>query len=88
MASEALRALGLLDGATIEEVKAAYRKLARIAHPDNGGDLLAFCQLNTHYLDAAREVTSRPCPDCGGSKKVIVKKGFSTFTTICQRCNK
>ena len=36
--SDALRTLGLRKGATPEEIKKAYKRLAREHHPDKGGD--------------------------------------------------
>jgi hypothetical protein len=45
---EALRLLGLEQGASREAIKRAYRRLAKAHHPDLGGDPEAF-----HRLDAA-----------------------------------
>ena len=35
--AEAYRVLGLAPGASVEEVRAAYRRLMRRVHPDLGG---------------------------------------------------
>ena len=45
---EALRLLGLEEGASRQQIKRAYRQLAKAHHPDLGGDVQAF-----HRLDAA-----------------------------------
>lgn len=44
--------LGISSGATEEEIKKAYRKLAHLHHPDKGGDAKKFSQINTAYKDA------------------------------------
>ncbi|TAK99758.1 MAG: hypothetical protein EPO08_15510 [Rhodospirillaceae bacterium] len=51
---EALRVLGLLPGATVEDIKAAHRRLMSQLHPDHGGsDYLA------GKINAARDVLLR-----------------------------
>jgi len=53
--AEALAILGLSEGATEEEVRAAHRRMMRAAHPDQGGsDWLA------SRLNAAREFLLNP----------------------------
>lgn len=42
-------ALGLLPGATPEEVTAAYRSLAQANHPDRGGDTARMVEINRAY---------------------------------------
>lgn len=42
--------LGIPRGASMDEVKAAYRKKARENHPDKGGDAGEFCRLQHAYL--------------------------------------
>lgn len=54
---EAYRVLGLGPDATPEEVKAAYRRQARLHHPDRGGDPEAFAR-----VAAAWRTLSRPAP--------------------------
>jgi len=41
--------LGVADAATPEEVKSAYRKLAKQHHPDLGGDVAKFQQISEAY---------------------------------------
>lgn len=53
-----LHTLGLTVGASPEEVKKAYRELAKIHHPDRGGDASRMSSINAAYdelkeLDAA-----------------------------------
>lgn len=47
-----LEILGLSPPCTTEDVKAAYRHLARQTHPDLGGDAGAFQALNEAYRQA------------------------------------
>lgn len=42
-------ALGLAQNATIDEAKAAYRRLVRTLHPDKGGDSKAFQQVQAAF---------------------------------------
>jgi DnaJ-class molecular chaperone len=41
--------LGVGRGATVEEIKKAFRKLAHIHHPDKGGDVEKFKEINEAY---------------------------------------
>ena len=43
--ADALNTLGLNEGATYREIKAAFRKAAQTAHPDKGGDESRFKSL-------------------------------------------
>ena len=43
--------LGIKPGATVNEIKAAYRKLAHQHHPDKGGDAEKFKQVNKAYQE-------------------------------------
>ena len=45
--SDPYEALGLQRGATEDEVKKTYRKLAREHHPDKGGDAEKFKKIQT-----------------------------------------
>lgn len=44
--AEALAVLGLSEGATEEEIRAAHRRLMRSAHPDSGGSAWIAARLN------------------------------------------
>ena len=44
---EARRVLGVGEGATVDEIQAAYRTRMRKAHPDQGGDAALAARLNT-----------------------------------------
>lgn len=43
--------LGLLPPVTLEQVKAAYRELAKVHHPDVGGDAARFKMVSEAYQD-------------------------------------
>lgn len=51
-----LETLELSWPCTVEEVKAAYRRLVKTAHPDGGGDHARFLRLPTAYEQALRLV--------------------------------
>lgn len=48
------RALGLRPRFTVEQVKAAYRQLAKQYHPDAGGDAQQFVELQRNYEQAVK----------------------------------
>lgn len=47
--------LGVDQGATIDDVRAAYRRLAHLHHPDRGGDSARMAQINRAYEAAQGE---------------------------------
>lgn len=51
-ATAAFRELGLPAGATLEEVKRAYRRRVKEVHPDRGGDEDAFKRVREAYTTA------------------------------------
>jgi hypothetical protein len=53
-----LRTFDLELPCTEEEVLAAYRELAKTSHPDRGGDLQQFLQLQKHFEQALALVRS------------------------------
>lgn len=79
-------ALGLEPSATPDEVKQAFRAKARLLHPDLGGDATQFDELRSHYNEALRVATTRPCPECGGSGRVTHTAGWSSIQLTCPRC--
>jgi hypothetical protein len=54
-----LRALGLTWPCTVDEVTRAYRTLAKVAHPDNGGSTADFQALHEAYETALAWVSPR-----------------------------
>lgn len=54
------KTLGLADRPTIDDVKAAYRRLARANHPDRGGDSAMMAGVNAAYEEAVRIATPHP----------------------------
>ncbi len=57
--------LGLQRGATDDEIKKAYRKLAMKHHPDRGGDQAKFKEVSTAY-EALSDPEKRRIIDMGG----------------------
>ena len=51
-------ALYLLPSAPVEVVKAAYRALATIHHPDKGGDVATMQRINAAYAAATRRLAA------------------------------
>lgn len=56
--SACFQALGLTPGATMDQVKDAYRKLAKVHHSDKGGEDKEFIRIKAAY-DKAREIVGR-----------------------------
>ncbi|MCA9236608.1 MAG: hypothetical protein KDA44_14125 [Planctomycetales bacterium] len=54
-----LKALGLDDRSTEEDVMVAYRERVKEFHPDRGGDLQKFLQLQKHFEQALHLVRQR-----------------------------
>ena len=51
--------LGLARGATLDDVRAARRRLAKQVHPDHGGDAAAMRALNATFDAAVKAVLAR-----------------------------
>lgn len=52
--------LGLDEGATLDEVRHAFREEAKRTHPDHGGDRARFEALRTAYGEVRRLAPNRP----------------------------
>ena len=76
--------LGLEDTASQEVVKARWRELSLMHHPDRGGDISEFIRLREIYLRALAEKCSR----CAGKGRILVQKGFSSLQIPCPLCKK
>lgn len=83
----ALEKFGLSNNATPEEVRAEWRRLAFISHPDKGGDAAEFARLRVLYVAALSEANEpKPCTTCGGTGKVKHSHGFSSIDMPCPTC--
>jgi hypothetical protein len=58
--SDPFQVLGLPATATLAEVRAARRRLARAAHPDVGGDERRMREINEAFDQAVRRILGRP----------------------------
>ena len=58
--SDPFDVLGLPTTATLDEVRAARRRLARTAHPDAGGDEGRMREINQAFDQAVRRILGRP----------------------------
>jgi len=59
MSIQHYRTLGIPPGATEEEIKKAYRKLASMHHPDKGGDTKKFQEIQTAYDVLVKEKNTK-----------------------------
>lgn len=85
--SKAFATLGLLDTATPDEVKAKWRELCMIHHPDRGGNPVEFNTIRKAYKQAFEEASEpKACPQCLGTGKVKQTSGWSSIDMPCQAC--
>jgi DnaJ-class molecular chaperone len=85
--SKAFATLGLPDTATPDEVKAKWRELCSIHHPDRGGNAVEFNTIRKAYKAAMEEASApKPCASCDGSGTVKVNNGSSSTAMPCQVC--
>lgn len=73
--------------ASSEDIKAAYRRLAMLKHPDRGGDPAEFDQLRKAYNKAMAEATApKLCPQCTGTGHVRKGLGWASINLVCPVC--
>lgn len=85
--SQALATLGLEKPATLSDVKARWRELAKIHHPDVGGDPAQFEVYLLAYRAALAQSTAPVrCKECGGTGKILICGGFSSVKMVCTVC--
>lgn len=85
--SKAFEKLGLPDTATPDEVKAKWRQLCMVHHPDRGGNPVEFDELHRAYKQAHAEASEpKPCQACSGSGKVKYSHGFNAIDMPCPTC--
>lgn len=85
----AFSVLGLDETATPDEVRAAFRELAQVHHPDKGGDAAKFDAIRKAYAIALKEAERpKPCFMCLGAGRVTVVRGFTVTNVFCPNCSK
>jgi len=85
--SKAFEKLGLHDTATPDEVKAKWRELCMIHHPDRGGNPVEFDEIRRAYKAAYAEASEpKPCGTCNGVGKIKQTSGWSSIDMPCQAC--
>ena len=85
--SKAFEKLGLPTTATPDEVKAKWRQLCMIHHPDRGGNPVEFDELRRAYKQVHAEASEpKPCSACAGSGKVTQSHGFNSVEMPCPSC--
>lgn len=84
--SKATALLGLEPEASVKEVKARFKELSLVHHPDVGGDAEKFRLMQEAYQVALEEAEERPCPSCKGKKKVPVQRGWEITLVDCEDC--
>lgn len=69
------------------EVKARWRELAALHHPDRGGETATFAQLHQAYTDALELVTRpAPCHACDGTGRSVIAGAWSFVSLPCATC--
>lgn len=79
-----VEALGLEPGCGPTAVKARWRELAALHHPDRGGDDGEFSRLRQAYVSAM--AAEAVCPECRGLGKTVVSQGFHSVKLVCTGC--
>jgi DnaJ-class molecular chaperone len=78
--------LGLLETASVAEVKVRWRELAFRHHPDQGGDPGTFDEMRKAYTQAMQIAENRPCPTCGGKGYILRGGAFGQLREVCKEC--
>lgn len=85
--SKAFATLGLPETATPAEVKARWRELCMIHHPDRGGNACEFDEIRRAYHAAYTEASApKVCSHCGGNGKVQHTSGWTSVDLPCTHC--
>lgn len=72
--------LGVNRGASADEIKSAYRKLAMKHHPDRGGDVAEFQKIQSAYDDITSGRANQPQPNPMGPDPFgNAAQGFNPF---------
>ncbi len=91
---DACRLLDVKPSATLRQLKARWRALAMVHHPDHGGDPTMFrTYLEAYEIVKASLTVSPPflrasgtCPLCHGTGFQTRRDGFFTLSWPCASC--
>ena len=80
--------LDVIPGCGVEQLKARWRSLASVHHPDRGGSSLEFSTIRNAYQAALKieAVEEAKCKKCDGTGKVLFGKGFNKIQMTCPLC--
>jgi len=78
--------LGLANGASPEDIRAAYRRLAFIAHPDRGGTTDALVKIREAHDAALALAAKEPCRECYGAGHIVHRGGLRSLKSTCKTC--
>jgi DnaJ-class molecular chaperone len=100
MVEESISILGMAGmPLTPETVKAAFRTIAKTAHPDVGGSIEQFAAADraraileihlsrTETKGIAQPMVRNDCPNWKGKGRVVVRRHFANLTITCGRCH-
>lgn len=82
MSTATFRVLGLKPSASRTEIREAYQRLARLHHPDRGGDPAEMARINRAYAILHPVL----CTTCEGTGFVIIKRGAGSTKQPCKEC--
>lgn len=77
---------GLDEGYSAAQLHEAYLRLARLHHPDHGGDLLRFQDVCRAHKALRAALETRPCSKCQGKGEIMLQRGFQIGTMRCAVC--
>jgi DnaJ-class molecular chaperone len=83
--------LELHESAKVDDVKAAWRRLRSIHHPDHGGSREKFDEIHSAYTRAVEIAKQNQdllntCPQCNGAKRYTKTRGIHSVTLDCGLC--
>ena len=88
MLTDSLLLLGLDEHALVQDVKDAYRRLARLVHPDApGGDQHVFDNLSRAYQEVLAYAQHEPCAYCVHGTTSTVGAAFQVVRSTCTHCH-
>jgi len=75
---------------TADEIRAHFRRLAKVHHPDKGGDAQQFQALQERFRAAIGAADAPPllgaCPACNGTGRTTTLAGFYSIKLACGEC--